>query len=140
MCAPLVSPLNVAVVAGEKALNAPLSTLQEKTRLPIAVRLSLALNVNAAVGADVVPLGPLEISQTGGVLSTMTRRVATARFPERSTAVAVSVWAPSPTLVVDHGAVAVTAAAGGGGTEFATSACVSAVNATLEMPLPLSVA
>src|SRR5207245_5343670 len=111
-----------------------------KTRLPIAVRLSLALNVNAAVGADVVPLGPLEISQTGGVLSTMTRRVATARFPERSTAVAVSVWAPSPTLVVDHGAVAVTAAAGGGGTEFATSACVSAVNATLEMPLPLSVA
>src|SRR5262249_39297062 len=122
MCAPLVSPLNVAVVAGENALNAALSSLHAKTRFPLAVRLSLPLNVTAWVGAAVVPLGPLEISQTGGVLSTMTRRVATARFPARSTAVAVSVWAPSPMLVVDHGAVAVPAAAGGAGSEVATSA------------------
>src|SRR5438034_7712854 len=142
VCDPSVSPVNVAVVAAEKAVKAPPSRRHANWRLPTEVRLSEPLKVKVAVATLISPLGPPVMNVSGGVLSTITTRVAVAEFPAASVAVAPSVWAPSGTVVVLNEPVAVTEAAGGGsgGIRVADSDWPSTLSPKLATPLPLSVA
>src|SRR5712691_13278587 len=58
VCAPGVSPVSVADVIAENPPNAAPSSCQAKSRLPAGVRLSVPVNVNVALIAADVPLGP----------------------------------------------------------------------------------
>ena len=104
--------MKLALVAEENAPNGAPSRLQAKRRFWGAVRLSVPVKVNVASVVVIPPAGPPVIWVSGGVLSTMTVRVAEVGFPATSVAVAVRVWVPSRKVVVFQLDVAVTGEAG----------------------------
>ena len=80
VCDPGARPLIVAEAAAENGENAPPSIRQANARLDAGVRLSDPAKVKVAAGLVIVPSGPPVIWVSGGVLSTMTVRVAVAAF------------------------------------------------------------
>ena len=78
--APGASPVGLAVLLAPNAPNAPPSTRQAKASPVAGVRLSAPPNANVALVPVTGPSGPPVIEVSGGVLSTMTVRVAEATF------------------------------------------------------------
>jgi len=138
VCVPTVSPLRVAVVARLNGVNVPPSRRQANWRLATGVRLSVPVKFKVAVGTLITPVGPPVIMVWGGVLSTMTLRVAVDVVPARSLAVAPSACVPSGTVAVSQVAVAVALGAGSVGVTVVASGWLSTVSVSVATPLPPS--
>src|SRR2546422_1358393 len=80
----------------------------------------MPVNEKVAMAAAISPLGPPVIVVSGGVLSTMTTRVAVRGLPARSVALAPSVWLPSATVEVSQVVAIESGEAGGAGVRVAT--------------------
>src|SRR2546428_7852462 len=75
----------------------------------------MPVNERVGMAGAISPLGPPVIVVSGGVLSTMTTRVAVRGLPARSVALAPSVWLPSATVEVSQAAAIESGEAGGAG-------------------------
>src|SRR4026209_1919791 len=131
-CAPGVNPDSVAVGDPVNPPKGPPSRRHANTSPLAGERLSAPPKVNVALVAAIVSFGPPVICVSGGVLSTMTVRLAGAVLralagrvgPVRGApfvALAASVCTPSAAEVVLQLAVAVTALAGGPGAKLTDS-------------------
>jgi hypothetical protein len=84
-------PESSALVAAANGVKASPSSRQANTNPSAGLRLSVPANVNVALGPLIVSTGPPVICVSGGVLSTMTARLAVATFWWSSVAAAVRV-------------------------------------------------
>src|SRR2546428_3457577 len=95
----------------------------------------MPVNEKVAMAVAISPLGPPVIVVSGGVLSTMTTRVAVRGLPARSVALAPSVWLPSATVEVSQVAAIESGEAGGARVRVATRGCPSTLRPRLATPL-----
>jgi hypothetical protein len=88
---PAASPESAALVTAANGVKAPPSSRQANASPAGGLRLSVPVNVNVAEGSPTVSTGPPVICVSGGVLSTMTVRLAVPAFWAWSVADAVNV-------------------------------------------------
>src|SRR2546427_19152 len=144
----LAVPREVVTTSGP--VLAPMGTVVVIV-VALSVRMTAGrpLKVTVAPGSKLVPvivtrvpMGPLAGSTVliAGPTLTVKPRVTVASLPARSRAVALSPTAPSATVVVSQGALALTVGAGGVGASGAVRGWDPALTVSAAIPLPPSVA